>query len=85
MDKTKARKIHKPSPQRAAYNKNQNTLEKLFLGGIGSFLLVLLFPNGVRYFFKNMFAGIVSGLVTIILAGLLTEKLFNKVSQNKRS
>ncbi len=63
----------------------RNTIEKILLGGIGSFLLVLIFPHGVRYFFKNMFAEIVRNIVVVMLTGLLTNKLFEKVSENKRA
>lgn len=84
MKQTEARAIHKSPQRRTASSPKSNTLEKIAIGGIGSFLLVLLFPRGVRYFFKNMFAEIVAAIVSIILAGLLTEKLFNKISQNKK-
>ena len=60
-------------------NKPRNTIDKILLSGIGSFLLVIFFPQGARYFFKNIFAGLISSLVTIILAGLLTEKLVEQV------
>ncbi|MFK7845695.1 MAG: hypothetical protein AB8G77_10365 [Rhodothermales bacterium] len=63
--------------------KSKNTLEKILFGGIGSFLLVLLFPKGVKYFFRNMFAEIVSAFVTIMLAGLLTQKLAEKITSDK--
>ncbi len=64
------------------HKKPRPTIEKVILGGIGSFFLVVLFPHGVRYFFRNMFAEIVSAAVTIILAGLLTQKLAEKITEN---
>ena len=71
-------------------NKPRNTINKILLGGIGSFLLVIFFPQGARYFFKNIFAGLISSFVTIILAGLLTDKLVEQIARkdqplNKRT
>ncbi len=64
-------------------NKDRNTIEKVLLGGIGSFFLVLLFPQGVRYFFRNIFAGMVQAVVTIVLSGLLTQKLFERITDKQ--
>ena len=64
--------------------KKSNTIEKVLLGGIGSFFLVLLFPQGVRYFFRNVFAGMIHAVVTIVLSGLLTQKLFENITQDGR-
>lgn len=68
-----------------AARKPHYTFEKILIGSIGSFLMVLLFPQGVRYFFRNIFAEMVSAFVTIVLAGLLTQKVFDKVSENNHS
>ena len=76
--RTQLRKL----PQTHAAPARKYTLEKILLGGIGSFLLVVLFPHGIRYFFRNIFAELVSALVSIILAGLLTQKLADKISKN---
>lgn len=65
-------------------SKHRNTVEKVLLGGIGSFFLILLFPQGVRYFFRNVFAGLIHAIVTILLSGLLTQKLFEKITQDGR-
>ena len=64
--------------------KDRNTIEKVLLGSVGSFFLVLLFPQGVRYFFRNIFAGLVQAVVMIVLSGLLTEKLFKRITEDKR-
>ena len=66
-------------------HKSQYTLEKILLGSIGSFLLVILFPKGVRFFFRNIFAEFVSTFVTVMLAGLFTQKLFDQVSRKDQS
>ncbi len=81
---------HKKTPRRersvirSKEQKSPYTLEKILLGSIGSFLLVILFPKGVRFFFRNIFAEFVSTFVTVMLAGLFTQKLFEQVSKKDR-
>ena len=65
--------------------KSKNTLEKILLGGIGSFILVLLFPHGVKYFFRNMFAEMVQAIVTIVLTALITQKLAERITQSNKT
>lgn len=65
--------------------KRNNSLEKVALGGIASFLLVVLFPHGIKYFFRNWFAEIVKSIVLISLAGLFTQKIADTVARNART
>ncbi len=62
-----------------------NSLEKVALGGITSFLLVIFFPHGFKYFFRNWFAEIVKSIVLISLAGLFTQKIADAIAHNGRS
>jgi hypothetical protein len=55
------------------------------LAGIGSFLLVLLFPQGLKYFFRNWFAEIVRDIVVIALAGLISQKFAETLTQHAKS
>ena len=53
-------------------------------GGIGSFLMVLFFPRGIKYFFKNWFALLVRDIVVVSLTGLITQKLADIFSRHAR-
>ena len=68
------KRIRKASPDR--------TVAKIAAGGIGSFLMVLFFPQGVKYFFKHWFADLVRDIVVVTLAGLLTQKFAEILSRH---
>ena len=50
-------------------------LKKLAMGGLGSFLLVLILPKSFRLFIRYGFAGLAKNMLYIVLAGLLTQKI----------
>ena len=54
---------------------SQEPLKKLLLGGLGSFLVVLILPKSFRLFTRYWFAGLAKNMLYIILAGLLTKKI----------
>ena len=63
----------------------ERTLAMVLAGGIGSFFMVLFFPKGVKYFFKNWFAFLVRDIVIVSLTGLITQKLADIFSQRARA
>lgn len=52
-------------------------LQKITLGGIGSFLLMLILPKSVKLFIRYGFAGIAKNIVILVIAGLVSQKLAN--------
>ena len=71
-------------PPTKRHSDPEKTLAGVLAGGIGSFLMVLLFPQGVRYFFKHMFARLIRDLVIVVLAGLLTQKVAETIVRYAR-
>ena len=64
---------------------HKQTLNTIAAGGIGSFLLVLLFPHGVKYFFRNWFAELIRTIVIVSLTGLLTQKMAENITRYAKS
>ncbi len=50
------------------------------LGGLGLFLIL---PRAARFLFKTFFVGVFAEVVTVIIAGLLTEKAVDKVGEKR--
>lgn len=67
--------------KRPRHRIKKQTLNTIAAGGVGSFLMVLLFPQGVKYFFKNWFAQLVRDIVIVALSGLLTQKLAENITR----
>ena len=53
--------------------------KKAALGSLGSFLLVLLLPKSTKFFIQHWFAGIAKNLLIMVLAGLVSQKIANKI------
>ena len=68
-------------------NKNtpDRTLAGILAAGLASFLGVLLFPRGLKHFFKHGFAGLVRTIVVVALGGLLTQKFADILTRHVKS
>ena len=62
---------------------SMDPIKKLTLGGIGSFLLMLMLPKSIKFFIRHGFAGIAKNIVVIFIAGLLSQKAVNWIVQNE--
>lgn len=56
---------------------SQKKLKKAAYGGLGSFIMVLLFPKSFKVFMRYFFADLAKNTLYIVLAGLLTNKIAN--------
>ena len=58
---------------------SMDPIKKITWGSLGSFLLVLILPKSTKFFIRYWFAGIAKNLVILVLAGLLSQKVANKI------
>lgn len=58
-------------------------LISMLFGFFGVTAAFLLLPKTIKYVIRNFLAGIVSEIVMVILAGLLTEKLLDVVGSDE--
>lgn len=61
----------------------RDPLSRWFLGLFGGAALFLLLPRAVRFVFKNFFFGVLAEVVTVVIAGLLTEKAVDAASETR--
>ena len=57
-------------------------VKKIAWGGLGSFLMMLMLPKSTKFFIRHWFAGIAKNMVILVIAGLLSQKVANKIIEH---
>lgn len=59
----------------------RDPLSRWLIGLFGGVSLFFILPRAVRFMFKTFFVGVLAEVVTIVAAGLLTEKAAESVTE----
>ncbi len=60
----------------------RGSLTKWLVGFFGSVLAFLLLPKTIKFFIRRFVLGVIGEVVAVVIAGLLTEKAIDKVSNS---